>query len=154
MAGDLAVLVLCDVFSEIPDVALVVLSVPVIGLFDQLAILCDPVARNPALNSHDALGVVGHGHHVTLGGTMKLALVDKGRARLKRVVFVVYLRGEIGGVDVGRVGCLRRFDATGVATRVVGEATASCKEHDQHPQNRAEWCDPFHGRFHLSPGNS
>src|SRR5215211_9183505 len=65
VAGNLAVLVLRDVFPEVPDVALLVLGVPVVGLLDQLAAFGHPVVHDDALHTHDVLGVGRDVHGVT-----------------------------------------------------------------------------------------
>src|SRR5829696_5942127 len=130
-AHHLAVFVLLSVLPEVPDVAFVVLGEPVVGLFDELVTFPSPVIDHHALYSHYLSSVVGDAHLVALS----FPLVDEGGARLHGEVLVVYLGGELVGIDVGSVRFLLLRG---------GGAGASRHEHKHRAYDRTQQSDPSH----------
>src|SRR5207247_8051279 len=84
-----AVLELEGVFAHVPDVALLVLRVPVEGPLDRASVLGDRVPDDGALDAEDPFGPMGDHLVVGLWGRSADALVVEGRARLERQVAVV-----------------------------------------------------------------
>src|SRR5919197_74451 len=103
--AELAVLDLARVLAHVPDVAGLVLGVPVEGLLDRLAPRGDGAA-----NAQDRLRLPGDDHVVRLGSLPVLghALVVKSGARLEREVAVVDRGDEVRWVDVRRIGAVCR----------------------------------------------
>src|SRR5919197_3559959 len=108
--AELAVLDLARVLAHVPDVAGLVLGVPVEGSLDRLAPRGDGVANDGAANAQDRLRLPGDDHVVRLGSLPVLghALVVKSGARLEREVAVVDRGDEVRWVDVRRIGAVCR----------------------------------------------
>src|SRR4029450_3533586 len=66
-ALDLAVLVVLGVLAHVPDVAVAVLGVPVVGVLGDLVVHAHGVAHHHDRDPHDDLLLVGHLDHVVLG---------------------------------------------------------------------------------------
>src|SRR5215213_1162521 len=134
-AHHLAVFVLFGVLPEVPDVALLVLGEPVVGPFDQLAVLPSFVVYHDALYAHHLLGVVGDGHLVALCAPV----VEEGGTRLEGEVLVVYFGGELGGIDVGSVSLLLRGSVRSLLLRgsvLLRGAGAPRHEHQHRAYDR------------------
>jgi hypothetical protein len=92
------------VLAEIPDVAFLVLGVPVEGILHQLPINPDPVPEHDALDAYNPLGVVGNTDFDALEAFCVLPLVDERGAGFQRKVLVVDFIDEVGGIYVWRIG--------------------------------------------------
>src|SRR5215213_6374703 len=87
----LAVLVLLRVLAQVPDVAVVVLRVPVVRVLDDVALLRDHVVDDAGLDAEDPLGPGRHRH---LDALVTLA-VDPAAARRHRPPGIVDLAREV-----------------------------------------------------------
>jgi hypothetical protein len=103
-----AVLQLERGLAHVPDVALLVLRIPVECPLDRLPVLGDRVPHDRGRDAEDLLGCMRDDLVVGLRGRSADALVMKPRARLERQVTVVDRRDEVRRVDRGRVGSVNR----------------------------------------------
>src|SRR5919106_5919174 len=108
-ADDLAVLVLLRILAEVPDVAVAVLRVPVVGVLDHGAVLGHDVVHDRRLDAEDRLSAAcdrdldallvpfaaGHAVHPAAAGR-------------HRPVRVVEPGDEVGGVECDRFAALRK----------------------------------------------
>src|SRR4029453_4637555 len=98
--GHLPVLLLLRVLAHVPDVSLVVLGVPVVGVLLDLAATGGDVVHDPGVDPEDLLGCPGHGDLDALLVALGVGLaVDPPAARRHRPVGVVDLGGEAGRVE-------------------------------------------------------
>ena len=99
-ADDSAVLVLLGVLAQVPEVALLVLRVPVVGVLDDLPVLADDVVHHAGLDAHDVLRLVGHRDDHPLRGAFGVGLaVDPAAAGGHGPVRVVDRAREVVGVQ-------------------------------------------------------
>src|SRR5436190_10169273 len=88
-ADESAVLEFSGVLPHVPDIALLVLRVPVERSLEWFPILRDRVAHNSAHHSQNPNGLTGYDHVVDLRGLAFEALVMERRARLEWEVAIV-----------------------------------------------------------------
>ena len=99
----LAVLVLVGVLAEVPDVAVLVLGVPVVRVLGELAVDVHGVAHDGRGDALDHAGLVEHLHLDPLGLAVLLALVHPPHAGREGQVRVVDHVHEVGRIELGRV---------------------------------------------------
>ena len=81
-----SVFVVADRLAEVPDVPLLVLRVPVVGVFDNFTLKLHRVPHDGGAHAHDLFGFVRDDHLGVLGTIFGLCLVAVASARRKRVV--------------------------------------------------------------------
>jgi len=96
------------VLPHVPDVALFVLRIPVVGSLERLPVLGDRIPDDRAPDSEDLLGLIGHDHVVDLRRLSLEAPVVEGRAWREREVAVVDSGDEVRRVDLGRIAAVKR----------------------------------------------
>ena len=101
VAGGLAVLELGRVLAEVPEVAVVVLRVPVERVLDGHAVLGHEVVDDPRLDTHNRARPVGHRY---LDALLALAVDPHGSGR-HRPERMVDLGAEARRVDLDRGRC-------------------------------------------------
>src|SRR5215470_2529611 len=82
--------------AEVPDVAVLVLGVPVVGVLVELAVAEHGVVHDHRRDAQDRFGVTGDLGKVAFGSVLGVAVVGGARAGREREVRVVDLRG--GGI--------------------------------------------------------
>ena len=109
-ADPLAVLVLGRVLAEVPDVPRGVLREPVVREFDELTVLGDRVADDDRLDAvRDRLCLARDLDNDLLVRLSVCRLrIDPPASDREGQVRVVDLRGELGGVEIDRLGALRQ----------------------------------------------